>query len=83
MRLKSLPHSAVRCGPVPHHPGHPVRTSMKWGHQRPPPHVVGITPSARTHSLTQEEAMQSCRENEPCSATYTVREGSSDEGGSV
>ena len=83
VRLKSLPHSAVRCGPVPHHPGHPVHTSMKWGHQRPPPHVVGITPSARTHSLTQEEAMQSCRENEPCSATYTVRVGSSDEGGSV
>lgn len=68
---------------VPHHPGHPVGTSMKRGHQRPPPRVVGITPSASTHSLTQEEAMQRCRENEPCSVTYSVREGSSDEGGSV
>lgn len=67
----------------PHHPGHPVGTSMKQGHQHPPPRVVGITPSASTHSLTQEEVMQRCRENEPCSVTYTVREGSSDEGGSV
>lgn len=84
MRLKSsLPHSAVRCGPVPQHPGHSVGTSMKWGHQRPPPRVVGITPSASTHSLTQEEAMKRCRENEPCSVTYIVREGSSAEGGSV
>lgn len=71
-----LPHSAVRCGPVPQHPWHSVGTSMKRGYQCPPPLVVmGIMPSASTHSLTQEEVMKRCRGNEPCSVTYTVREG--------
>ena len=65
---------AVRCGPQ--HPWHSVGTSMKRRHQCPPPRVVvGITPSASTHSLTQEEVMKRCRGNEPCSVTYTVREG--------
>ena len=69
-----LPHSAVRCGPQ--HPWHSVGTSMKRGHQCPLPRVVvGITPSASTHSLTQEEVMTRCSGNEPCSVTYTVREG--------
>ena len=29
----------------------------------------------RERSLTQEEVMTRCRGNEPCSVTYTVREG--------